>query len=209
MLTKSHLAVGKYKVEVTSPTYSDSKTRNLTIVKRLLENHDVTKDFEGPQPYTVLAIGDDGNPVGAGVIVAIKFHGVTYKIKTDKNGYATLPIHLNPKSYVITANYHKTTVSNKVVVRQTMKLVKTVVTVQKGKALVLSVTLKWTNGKAIPGKLIKFQFYKKIYQAKTNRYGIAQVTIPAKVTQGLKKGATYLYSAMYIKNILKGKVTIK
>ena len=175
----------------------------------MLQNKDLTKDFEGPQAYRVLAIGDDGNAVGAGVVVAIKVNGVTYKIKTDKNGYATLPIHLNPKSYVITATYHKTTVSNKIVVRQTMKLVKTAVTVQKGKAFVLSAVLKWSNGKAIAGKVIKFEFYKKTYQAKTDSKGIAKVTIPAKVTQGLKKGATYLYSAMYIKNIVKGKVTIK
>ena len=86
-----------------------------------------------------------------------------------------------------------------------MKLVKTAVTVQKGKAFVLSAVLKWSNGK----KVIKFEFYKKTYQAKTDSKGIAKVTIPAKVTQGLKKGATYLFSAMYIKNILKGKVTIK
>ena len=208
-LTTSKLAVGVYDVTVTNPATGENVTKKVTIVKRLLQNKDLTKDFEGPQAYRVLAIGDDGNAVGAGVVVAIKVNGVTYKIKTDKNGYATLPIHLNPKSYVITATYHKTTVSNKIVVRQTMKLVKTAVTVQKGKAFVLSAVLKWSNGKAIAGKVIKFEFYKKTYQAKTDSKGIAKVTIPAKVTQGLKKGATYLYSAMYIKNILKGKVTIK
>ena len=201
-LTTSKLAVGVYDVTVTNPATGENVTKKVTIVKRLLQNKDLTKDFE-------LAIGDDGNAVGAGVVVAIKVNGVTYKIKTDKNGYATLPIHLNPKSYVITATYHKTTVSNKIVVKQTMKLVKTAVTVQKGKAFVLSAVLKWSNGKAIAGKVIKFEFYKKTYQAKTDSKGIAKVTIPAKVTQGLKKGATYLYSAMYIKNILKGKVTIK
>ena len=208
-LTTSKLAVGVYDVTVTNPATGENVTKKVTIVKRLLQNKDLTKDFEGPQAYRVLAIGDDGNAVGAGVVVAIKVNGVTYKIKTDKNGYATLPIHLNPKSYVITATYHKTTVSNKIVVKQTMKLVKTAVTVQKGKAFVLSAVLKWSNGKAIAGKVIKFEFYKKTYQAKTDSKGIAKVTIPAKVTQGLKKGATYLYSAMYIKNILKGKVTIK
>ena len=208
-LTTSKLAVGVYDVTVTNPATGENVTKKVTIVKRLLQNKDLTKDFEGPQAYRVLAIGDDGNAVGAGVVVAIKVNGVTYKIKTDKNGYATLPIHLNPKSYVITATYHKTTVSNKIVVKQTMKLIKPAATVQKGKALVLAVTLKWSNGKAIAGKVIKFEFYKKTYQAKTDSKGIAKVTIPAKVTQGLKKGATYLFSAMYIKNILKGKVTIK
>ena len=116
-LTTSKLAVGIYDVTVTNPATGENVTKKVTIVKRLLENKDLTKDFEGPQGYKVLAIGDDGNAVGAGVVVAMKVNGVTYKIKTDKNGYATLPIHLNPKSYVITATYHKTTVSNKIVVQ--------------------------------------------------------------------------------------------
>ena len=208
-LTTSKLAVGVYDVTVTNPATGENVTKKVTIVKRLLQNKDVTKDFEGPQGYTVLAIGDDGNPVGAGQIVVMKVNGVTYNVKTDNNGYATLPIHLNPKSYVITATYHKTTVKNKITVKQTLKLVLKTVSVVKGKNLVLRATLKWTNGKAIVGKVIKFNFKNKIYTAKTNKNGLATVTISAKITNTLKKGATYKYAAAYIKNIVKGVVKIK
>ena len=209
-LTDSKLAVGTYDVVITNPVTGENTTKKATIVKRLLENKDITKDFEDPTKYKVLAIGDDGNPVGKGVKVDITTNGKTYHVKTDKNGYATLPIHLNPKKYTITAKYHKTTVKNKLVVKQTLKLVKKTVTAKKGKSITLKATLKWTNGKAIKGKTIKFKFRGKTYKVKTNSKGLAKTTIKnKKVLKSLKKGKKYTYSAAYIKNNVKGKVKIK
>ena len=208
-MTTSKLDVGTYDVVITNPVTGENTTQKTTIVKRLLENKDLTKDYESSKHYTVLAIGDDGNPVGAGVQVDIETNGVTYNVKTDKNGYATLSIRLIPKSYTITSVYHNTAVKNKIVVKQTLKLVKKTVTVKKGKKLVLKATLKWTSGKAIKGKTIKFKFKGKTYKAKTNSKGLAKVTIKKKVTKKLKKGKKYSYTATYIKNIVKGKVKVK
>ena len=204
------LAVGKHEVNVTEQLSGASATANATIVKRLLENRDLTKDYESSKHYKVRAIGDDGNPVGKGVVVKIITNGVTYNAKTDKNGYATLPIHLKPKKYTVTSKYHKTTVKNKLVVKQTLKLVKKTVKVKKGKKIVLKAKLKWSSGKAIKGKKITFRFKGKNYKAKTNKKGIAKVTIKKKkVLKKLKKGKKYKYSAKYIKSVVKGKVKIK
>lgn len=99
------LAVGKYTVISTNPVTGESSTNSLTIVNRLIKNKDITMDFLDGTKFKVQAIGDDGKPVGAGQIVKIKVHGVTYKCKTDKNGWAYRSIGLVPKTYTITATY--------------------------------------------------------------------------------------------------------
>lgn len=209
-LTGSKLDVGEYNVTVTNPLTGENKTAKITIVARLLENNDLTKDYLSSKQFTVLAIGDDGNPVGAGEVVTLVTHGVTYKQKTDKTGHATLLIRLVPGNYPITATYKGYTVKNNIKVKQTLKLVKKTVSVKKGKKIILKATLKWTSGKAIKGKIIKFKFKGKTYKAKTNSKGLAKVTIKSKkVLKKLKKGKKYSYSATYVKNKVKGKVKIK
>ena len=178
-------------------------------MKRLLENKDITMDYADGTSYKVKVIGDDGNPVGAGEFIAIKVNGVTYASKTNDKGYASLKLNLNPKSYTIIAEYKNTKVSNKLKVKQTLKLVKKTVSVKKGKKLVLKAKLKWSNGKAIKGKVIKFKFKGKTYKAKTNKKGIAKVTIKSKVTKKLKKGKKFKYTATYKTNTVKGKVKVK
>ena len=204
-LTNANLAVGSHDVTAVNPVTGERRDAKVTIVKRLLENKDITMDFVDGTSYIVKAIGDDGKPVGAGEFVDIFVNGIHYSSRTDANGYAKLKINLNPGKYTITAEYKNTKVSNKLVVKQTLKLVKKTVKVKKGKKLVLKAKLKWTNGKPIKGKIIKFTFKGKTYKAKTNSKGIAKVTIKKKVTKNLKKGKKYAYSAKYLTNIVKGK----
>ena len=209
-LTTSKLDVGKYNVTTKYPENGANETHKIEIVARIIENKDLVMDYKDGHKFRVRAIGDDGNPVGAGVVVKIKINGVTYKPKTDKKGYAELPINLIPRKYVATATYHNYAVKNKVKVRQILKLVKKTVKVKKGKKIVLKAKLKKTNGKALKGKKITFKFKGKKYKAKTNKKGIAKVTIKKKkVLKKLKKGKKYKYSAKYIKDVVKGKVKIK
>jgi hypothetical protein len=208
-LDKSKLPVGEYEVTVINPVTGEQTTAKTTIVKRLIENKDITMDFVDGTYYVVRAIGDDGKPVGEGEFVRISVHTISYAVKTDKDGYARLKINLNPDKYTITAEYKNYQVQNKIVVKQTLKLVKKTVKAKKGKKLVLKAKLKWTNGKPIKGKKIVFKFKGKKYSAKTNSKGIAKVTIKKKVTKKLKKGKKYTYSAKYLTNKVKGKVKVK
>ena len=131
-------------------------------------------DFLDGTYYTVTAIGDDGNPVGKGEVVGIKVHTRDYVAITNSKGVAKLQINLNPAKYTITAEYAKYKVSNKLVVKQTLKLVKKTVTVKKSaKSFKLKATLKSSKGKAIKGKQIVFKFKGKTYKAKTNSKGKA------------------------------------
>lgn len=210
-LTTSHLAVGTYNVTSVNLVTGESTVNKLEIVKRIIKNKDMTIDFLSGKYYVVQVIGDDGKPVGEGEIVDIYANTIHYVAKTDKNGYARLKINLNPKTYYFHAEY-KTfkTNKNKIVVKQTLKLVKKTVKVKKGKKIVLKAKLKWSNGKAIKGKKIVFKFKGKKYSAKTNKKGIAKVTIKKKsVLKKLKKGKSYKFTAAYKTNKVKGKVKVK
>ena len=208
-LTGYKLAVGKYNVTSVNTATGESTVSELNIVKRIIEDKDVTMDFASGKYYKVRVIGDDGKPVGAGEIIDIFINTKHYVAKTDKNGYAKLKINLNPKKYTIVCEYKTFKVSHKLVVKQTLKLVKKTVTAKKGKKLILKAKLKWSNGKPIKGKKIVFKFKGKKYSAKTNKKGIAKVTIKTKVTKKLKKGKKYKYTAKYKTNAVKGKVKVK
>ena len=204
------LAVGKYDVEIYNPVTGENVTRKLTIVARIIENKDLTMEYEDGSKYVVRAVGDDGKPVGAGEVVRISVNGKNYAPLTDSKGYAYIVIHLAPKKYTITAQYRTYKVSNKLKVKSTIKLVKKTVKVKKGKKIVLKAKLKWANGKAIKSKKVTFKFRSKTYSAKTNKKGIAKVTIKKKkVLKKLKKGKKYKFTAKYIKEKAKGKVKIK
>ena len=206
---KAGLGVGSHDVTAVNPATGEKTTAKVTIVKRLVENKDVTMDFYSGKYFVVRAIGDDGKPVGEGEFVDIFVNSRHYSVRTDKNGYAKLKIELNPNTYKVVAEYKKTKVTNKLVVKQTLKLVKSTVKVKKGKKLVLQAKLKWSNGKAIKGKKIVFKLNGKKYTAKTNSKGIAKVTIKGKVTKKLKKGKKYKFTATYVTNTVKGKVKVK
>ena len=208
-LNASHLAVGEYTVEITNTLTHEVLNKSVTIVERLINNKDITMDFVDGTSYVVTAIGDDGNPVGKGEVVGIKVNDRSYVATTDANGVAKLVINLNPAKYTITAEYAKYKVSNKLVVKQTLKLVKKTVTVKKSaKSFKLKATLKWTSGKAIKGKQIVFKFQGKTYKAKTNSKGLAQVTLKQSVIKKLKAGKKYTYSATYKTNKVNGKVKV-
>lgn len=133
-LTISHLDVGTYDVTIINPVTGEEVVKKLSIVPRLTDNKDLTMDFLDGSYYSVRVIDDMGNPVGAGEVVRITVNGVHYaRLTTDANGYATLKINLNPKTYKITVQYRAYKVTNTIKVKQTFKLVKKTVTVKKGK----------------------------------------------------------------------------
>lgn len=91
----------------------------------------------------------------------------------------------------------------------TVKLTLKKVSVKKsGKKLLIQATLK-INGKAVKGKKLKFKFNKKTYTAKTNKKGIAKITIKKNVLKKLKKGKKVKYQVTYGKKTVKRTVKVK
>ena len=98
-------------------------------------------------------------------------------------------------------------VKNTVTVKQVLKAKK--VTVKKtAKKFTLKATLK-INGKKVKGKKITFKFNGKTYKAKTNKKGIAKVTIKKNVIKKLKKGKKYTVKVTYKKDTIKTTFKVK
>ena len=97
------------------------------------------------------------------------------------------------------------TPAKKTKIKLTLKKVKVK---KSAKKLVLRATLK-INGKAVKGKKITFKFKGKKYRAKTNKKGVAKVTIKKKVLKKLKVGKKVKYQATYGKVTKKYTVKVK
>ena len=184
------LAPGDYAVAIVNPATAEYKLTNLTIVKRIAGNKDVSIFFADGSNYKVRIIGDDGKYVGAGEIVKMNVGGKTYSVKTDKNGYANLKLSLKVKKHTITVTYKGFTTKNKVTVKSVVKPVKKTVKVKKtAKRLKIKVKLK--GKKVLKKKRVYLKFKGKTYKAKTNKRGIATFKVPKKVINKLKKGKKY------------------
>lgn len=93
-------------------------------------------------------------------------------------------------------------------IAKTTIALKTVKVKKSAKKLVLQATLK-QGKKALSGKKITFKFNGKTYKAKTNKKGIAKVTIKKNILKKLKIGKKVKYQASYGKIIAKKTAKVK
>ncbi|MBQ7928727.1 MAG: hypothetical protein IJ287_08325 [Methanobrevibacter sp.] len=194
-------APGTFEITIINPQTGENITNVMTIVERIVENKNIQMDYNDGSCYKVKVYADNGNPVCAGEVVTFKAAGITYLVKTDKDSYASLKLNLIPKTYTITAEYRGSKVSNKIVVKQIFKAKN--ISKKKSKKVKFSATLKSSKGKALAGKKITFKFKGKKYTAKTNKKGIATITL-----KNLKVGK-YKITSTYIKSTIKNTIQIK
>lgn len=181
--------------------YYDSKTTvKVTVLPSIVENKNYNVYYGSTIKYKVRIVGPDGKFAGAGKVVTIKVNGQTYKVSTDKNGYATKSLKLKVGTYTITSEYCGDKVSNKITVKPTLTA-KNVVG-KKGKNVKFTVKLVDKNGKVLKNKKITFKVKGKKYVAKTNKKGKATATI-----KNLKKVGKFTITSSYggctIKNTIK------
>ena len=174
---------------------------------KIINNNDISVDYNGGKYFSVKVVTADGHAVGAGAKVTFTINKKTITVTTDKNGIAKIKITDIPKKYTITTKINGKTYKNTVTVKQVLKTKK--VTVKKtAKKFTIQATLK-INGKLVKGKVIKFKFKGKTYKAKTNKKGVAKVTIKKKVIKKLKKGKKYTVKVTYLKDTIKTTVKVK
>ncbi len=195
-----NLNPGRYIIKATNPISGEVAQNTIFIYQNIMENNDLTKYFRGGEVYKVRAYGNNGKAVGAGQTVKFKVSGVTYNVKTNKDGYASLKINLLPKTYSITAEYNKFKVSNKIIVKPVLTAKN--VSYKKGKTVKFSAKLVNTKGKALKAKKITFKFKNKKYTAKTNSKGIATIKIKIALKVGTYKIQS-IYGLSKIKNTIK------
>ena len=203
------LSPGNHTIVAVNPVTGQESYNTAVILPRVAETTDIVMDFNDGTVYSVRVLGDDGNPVGAGVEVTMIVHSKTYKVKTDANGYATLPIHLNPGEYILGVEYGGFKVSNSLVVKQTLFAKKTQKIKKSKKKNKIKAQVKLSNGKPVKGVKLTMKLKGKNVKAKTNAKGIAKFKVPKKVVKKLKVGKKYKVSFTYLTNTITKKIKVK
>ena len=197
-------------IRVVNPTNNEISTKTIKVVSRFSENKNINMYYFDGSKFTVKVYGDDGKLVGANQVVTINLNKKTYKVKTNKNGVATLkiPKTVVPGTYKLTATYKGQTIKNTIKVKQVLAVKKTVKVKKSARKLVLKAKVK--NGKTpLKKKIVKFKIKGKTYKSKTNKKGIVKVTIKKNVLKKLKKGKKYTVKVTYLKDTVKSTVKVK
>lgn len=204
-ITVPTLSRGSYPVSVSfdgdAEYYSSKNATKITVKPAIIGNKNYSVFYGNTVKYTVRIVGADGKYVGAGKVVTIKVNGQTYKVNTDKNGYATKSLKLKAGSYTITSEYNGDKVSNKITFKPTLTA-KNIVK-KKSKKIKFSAKLVDKNGKVLKKKKVTFKVKGKKYTAKTNKKGVATVTI-----KNLKVGK-FTITSSYGGCSISNKITIK
>ena len=169
-----NLEQGSYVITAINPVTGEMATNLITVIPRLIENHDLTKYYRNASQYTVKAITEDGD-VCAGVEVTFNIHGVFYTRTTDANGIAKLNINLEPGDYVITAEYANCKVSNNIHVLPVLSA--SDMTKQYGTKDQFVATLVDGQGKPYAEQTIQFNINGVFYNRVTDSNGQAKLNI--------------------------------
>ena len=134
--------------------------------------------------------------------VLIKVGGKEFERYTNRNGIVTVTLpKLKPGNYKITIWCKDVKLTRTLTVKNILSL-KTVKIKKSAKKLVLTATLK-KGKKAIKGKYVTFKFKGKTYKVKTNKKGVAKLTIKKSVLKKLKVGKKYAYQVTYLGTSVK------
>lgn len=169
----------------------------------------VAKDYSAFYNNAVYSIKvyKNGKAVN-GVKVIFKINGKKFaSVKTNKKGIASVKIKLVPKKYRIICEALGVKATKTLKIKQVLKLKKTKVR-KSARKLVLKATLK-EGKKPLRNKKITFRFNGKKFKAKTNKKGIAKVTIKKKFFKKLKVGKKVKIKATYIKDTVNKTVRVK
>ena len=206
------LTSGKYDVLVIyegDGNYSSvRRTVSFSVPKPILKANNLVMTYTSGLKYKVYVIVNSTPVIGKTIIFTVEGKKIT--AVSDSNGYASVEIDLPPKStnYYVTAEYRgviiKNTIKvNSIVVAKNLKVKKS------SKTLKIKVTLKKVNGKYLKNKKITLKFKGKTYYLKTNKKGVATFKIKKNIIKKLKIGKKYNYNAIYLKDSVSRKITIK
>jgi predicted outer membrane repeat protein len=193
---------GDYSLTIINQVNGETLSKTINVVKRIAQNGDRTVYAFSNAVYSVLVLDDNGKSAGANEIVFFSIAGKTYSVKTDNTGHASFKINLKANKYTITVSYKGYSVSNKITVKPV--LTANDISKKKAKSYRFSAKLVDKTGKPLKGKKITFKIKGKKYVAKTNKKGIAKITIKLR----LKVGTYKIYSS-YGKSKIVNKIRIK
>uniref|UniRef100_UPI003864B558 hypothetical protein n=1 Tax=Methanobrevibacter sp. TaxID=66852 RepID=UPI003864B558 len=136
-------------------------------------------------------------------IVKIQIGKFSFNVKTNAQGVVKfkIPTKIVPRSYYVSVKYKNAIETTTLKIKHAV-ILKTVKVKKSAKKLVLQATLK--HGKSLlKGKIVYFKFNGKTLKAKTNKYGVAKVTIKKTILKKLKAGKKITYQASYLKDTVE------
>ncbi|WP_405285109.1 right-handed parallel beta-helix repeat-containing protein [Methanobrevibacter sp.] len=199
---------GSLKVNKTTANPVKNET-NATVVddsKILASNKKVI--YATGKYYTIKVYGKDGQ-FANGVKVVITVNGKTFKKLTTKEGVAKFKATQKPGTYKMVISALNNNITKTLTVKHLIKL-KSATVKKSAKKLVLQASLGKVNGKYLKGKTITFKFKGKVVgKVKTDKKGVAKVTIKSSILKKLKVGKKITYQATYNKDTIKKTVKVK
>lgn len=180
---------------------------SLSIINPKITASNVKVTYSAGSYYTIKVNGTDGKPAN-GASVGITVNGKTFKTLTTTNGVAKFKVTNVPGTYKMTINALGKSIIRTLTVKHLVTL-KSVTVKKSAKKLTLQATLGKVNGKYLKNKKITFKFNGKKYTAKTNKKGVAKVTIKSSVLKKLNVGKKVTYQATYSKDTVKKTVKVK
>ena len=168
------LYAGSYVINSIHP--NGAKISNNILVVEAIKAKDVTMNYKSGESFTAEFFTNKGKAL-ANKDVIFSINGKNYTKKTDSKGVASLPIGLNPGSYVITAIHPSgIKVSSKLVVKYP-GVVASDLTKHYSSSKHFTATFYGTNGKPLANKEIKFYAKGTTFYATTNSNGQATLRI--------------------------------
>lgn len=174
-------------------------------VDPVIEASNVKVTYSAGTYYTIKVYGSDGKPADS---VSVKITGKISKTVTTQNGVAKFKVTQVPGTYKITITALGISVAKTITVKHIVTL-KSATVKKSAKKLILQASLAKVNGKYLKSKKVTFKFNGKKYTAKTDKKGIAKVTIKSNILKKLKVGKKVTYQATYLKDTVKKSVKVK
>jgi hypothetical protein len=200
---------GKYYLEFvySGDSKYDSSSRGMEyVINNRIAAGDLSVQYTSGKSYSVTVYNSDGSRA-RNVQVSFSINNKAYRtVTTNANGVASVVITSAPGSYKITSTALGVSVTKTLKVTHVLSLKKVKVK-KSAKKLVIKATLK--GKKPIKGKKLTFKFNGKTYQAKTDKKGIAKITIKKSVLKKLKVGKKVVYQATYLKDTVKKSAKVK
>jgi len=167
---------------------ADSNVSSTIDISKTVQAKSITKYYKGTTPYTATFLDASGK-VLANTKVKITVNGKTYTKTTNAKGVASLGINLKPGTYKVVSQNpvtgYKLTTTFKVLSTITASDVSKVYT--DGRKF--SAKFYKSNGNVLAKKTIKFKLNGKTYKVKTDKNGVAKLSLKT-----LKKGTYKIIS---------------
>lgn len=166
---------GNYTITTINSVDECFNSNSLNILPTIL-SEDLVKYYKGTERFGVYLLDVNGNPL-SNTELSFVIRGSVYKRTTDKSGYASLAINLNPGEYSITTINSKDGCEcvNEIIVLPTIISSDLVMYYHDKSQFV--VTLVDTIGNPLKNTKVSFNINGRVYDKQTNSDGKASLTI--------------------------------